>query len=314
MATIITSDCINCGACEAECPNTAIYQGGTEWELDGTKHPALATDTFFIVREKCTECVGFFDHEACAAACPVDCCIVDANNPEAEPVLLARAKQLHPDKDFSNGVPTRFRNGADASAPAVSKPEPVAAAAPAPAAPPVPPAPPATTPPAAAATVKTAPAAPAPAPKAAPPEKPAAATAQAQPAENAPAPQAKAPSADEVSGLADWDIPIDCFRCGRGYSVAFRHFRSGVVLYCPDCHGSYVVTTTFYGQVSRAVREFHTHWREQFERVKAERPADLKAFEEEQRAALRAFSESLRQCSREIRAPGAPRKRAWIFG
>ena len=28
MATIITEDCINCGACEPECPNTAIYQGG----------------------------------------------------------------------------------------------------------------------------------------------------------------------------------------------------------------------------------------------------------------------------------------------
>jgi ferredoxin len=28
MATIITSECINCGACEPECPNTAIYAGG----------------------------------------------------------------------------------------------------------------------------------------------------------------------------------------------------------------------------------------------------------------------------------------------
>ena len=32
MATIITSGCINCGACEPECPNTAIYQGGVEWQ------------------------------------------------------------------------------------------------------------------------------------------------------------------------------------------------------------------------------------------------------------------------------------------
>ena len=28
MAIIITDECINCGACEPECPNTAIYEGG----------------------------------------------------------------------------------------------------------------------------------------------------------------------------------------------------------------------------------------------------------------------------------------------
>ena len=75
MATMITSECINCGACEPECPNTAIYQGGVEWELNGAKHPAIANEIFYIVPDKCTECVGFFDHEACAAVCPVDCCV-----------------------------------------------------------------------------------------------------------------------------------------------------------------------------------------------------------------------------------------------
>ena len=38
MAIIITDECINCGACEAECPNTAIYEGGIEWtSAKGTK-------------------------------------------------------------------------------------------------------------------------------------------------------------------------------------------------------------------------------------------------------------------------------------
>lgn len=321
MATIITGDCINCGACEAECPNTAIYQGGAEWEFNGTKHPALANDTFYIVREKCTECVGFFDHEACAAACPVDCCITDTSSPETEAMLLARAKQLHPDKAFDNGVPSRFRKAGAASLPAAEpKPETVAApsapaespAAPAPVASPAPP-PPAPAP-VKAAPAPAAPAAAAPAPKPAPAAKPTAAPAEAPPAERAPAPQAKAPSADEVSGLADWDVPIECFRCGRGYSVAFRYFRSGAVLYCPGCHGSYVVTTTFYGRVSQAVREFHARWRTQFEQVRTERPEDLKAFEEQQSIALQAFNQALRESTREIRAPGAPRKRAWIFG
>ena len=31
MAIMITDECINCGACEPECPNTAIYEGGVEW-------------------------------------------------------------------------------------------------------------------------------------------------------------------------------------------------------------------------------------------------------------------------------------------
>ncbi len=37
MAIIITDECINCGACEPECPNTAIYEGADDWKYsDGT--------------------------------------------------------------------------------------------------------------------------------------------------------------------------------------------------------------------------------------------------------------------------------------
>ena len=35
MAIKITDECINCGACEPECPNTAIYEGGIEWNWSG---------------------------------------------------------------------------------------------------------------------------------------------------------------------------------------------------------------------------------------------------------------------------------------
>jgi len=124
MATLITAECINCGACEPECPNTAIYQGGAEWELNGVKHDAIAQDLFYIVPEKCTECVGFFDKEACAAVCPVDCCIPDPNIPETEEVLLARARQLHPDKTFGADVPSRFRKagGPPPAAPKAAEP------------------------------------------------------------------------------------------------------------------------------------------------------------------------------------------------
>ncbi len=141
MATTITSECINCGACEPECPNTAIYQGAVEWlGTDGAMHPAISNDIFYIVPEKCTECVGFFDHEACAAVCPVDCCVPDPQRPETEAVLLDRARALHADKTFADDAPSRFRKegasaGAAAAPPAAAAPAPVAVAAPVAAAP-----------------------------------------------------------------------------------------------------------------------------------------------------------------------------------
>jgi len=116
MATTITSECINCGACEPECPNTAIYAGGAPWDLDGATSPAIAQDIYYIVPSKCTECVGFFDHEACATVCPVDCCIPDPANVESEAGLLARARKLHPDDTFPDDPPSRFRKQAPAAA------------------------------------------------------------------------------------------------------------------------------------------------------------------------------------------------------
>ena len=115
LATIITTECINCGACEPECPNTAIYQGGVEYELDGKKVPALHAEIFYIVPEKCTECVGFYDHEACQAVCPVECCLQNPQIVESEELLIARAIKLHPDdaelkkKAAANDYPSRFR-------------------------------------------------------------------------------------------------------------------------------------------------------------------------------------------------------------
>ena len=85
MATMITEECINCGACEPECPNQAISQG---------------EDIFVIDPMLCTECVGFNEKEACAAVCPVDCCIPDPRIPETEAVLYDRAKKLHPEVKF----------------------------------------------------------------------------------------------------------------------------------------------------------------------------------------------------------------------
>jgi hypothetical protein len=76
--------------------------------------------------------VGFFDAEACAAVCPVDCCVPDPNIPETEEVLLERAKQIHPEETFGEDFPSRFKEGAggDAAADGAAAGDAVAAAAP----------------------------------------------------------------------------------------------------------------------------------------------------------------------------------------
>jgi ferredoxin len=109
MSTMITEECINCGACEPECPNTAIYEGGANFEHQGGSHPALAQEIYYIVPEKCTECVGFFDQEQCAAVCPVDCCVPNPKDVESEEQLIAKAKVIHPDQQFGPEFPSRFR-------------------------------------------------------------------------------------------------------------------------------------------------------------------------------------------------------------
>ena len=114
MAIIITDECINCGACEPECPNNAIYEGGVEWSIaEGTTVKGMYTlgsgkdvdaddqmdpvsdDLYYISPDKCTECKGFHDEPQCAAVCPVDCCIDDPDHEESEEILLARQSRLH---------------------------------------------------------------------------------------------------------------------------------------------------------------------------------------------------------------------------
>lgn len=105
MAIYITSDCINCGACEPECPNTAIYEAGAVWKLDGKEYDDSTSpggfnrdfwspEYYYIVPDKCTECKGFHDEPQCAAVCPVDCCLPDSENVETTESLLAKVKYL----------------------------------------------------------------------------------------------------------------------------------------------------------------------------------------------------------------------------
>lgn len=115
MALTITDQCINCGACEPECPNQAIYEPGMEWSMaEGTtlsgmvtmnsgeevdaekRHEPLSDEFYFIVPEKCTECKGFHEEEQCIAFCPVpECLIIHPDFKESEDTLLERKELLH---------------------------------------------------------------------------------------------------------------------------------------------------------------------------------------------------------------------------
>lgn len=114
MAIMITEECINCGACEPECPNNAIYEGGVEWAIsDGTsvngtyvlqdgrevdvdeQNDPVSDDFYYIVPDKCTECTGFHEEPQCAAVCPVDCCVPDPDHEETKDQLLERKEKLH---------------------------------------------------------------------------------------------------------------------------------------------------------------------------------------------------------------------------
>ena len=81
MAYKITEDCISCGACEPECPNSAISEGETVYVIDP---------------DKCTECVGAYEASRCVDVCPVDACVTDPNRQETKEQLQEKYQRSHP--------------------------------------------------------------------------------------------------------------------------------------------------------------------------------------------------------------------------
>ncbi|MBI2060053.1 MAG: 4Fe-4S binding protein [Nitrospirae bacterium] len=80
MALMITEECTNCGVCEPECPNDAIYEAGVRWiypgesgDHDPVEAAKIGNDVYYIVPTKCTECVGHYETSQCVDVCPVDC-------------------------------------------------------------------------------------------------------------------------------------------------------------------------------------------------------------------------------------------------
>lgn len=79
MALLINDLCVNCDVCAPICPNQAITQGQTIYEIEPSR---------------CTECVGHFDEPQCVAVCPVECIILDPAHPESPEDLLIKYQTL----------------------------------------------------------------------------------------------------------------------------------------------------------------------------------------------------------------------------
>ena len=275
MATMITNECINCGACEPECPNNAISQGETIFVID----PQL-----------CTECVGFHDYEACAAVCPVDCCVTDPNNIETEEVLVARARAIHPETPIGDNFESRFRKGQGKSGDATGQ-KPAPAQAPSPA-----------NPSAAAAPV-------------------AAATSTQQVSGNL------EPAVNFISlpAIDAWEVPIRCFKCQQTHAEPVRNFMIGNVIFCPHCHKSIVVRDNLNFHIRTLLKDSYETWEKEQTAFSSRRDAELAEFVEKRAKDAQAFESHQRRQLEHIRgqlvalgetydAPGKPLKKGSRFG
>ena len=276
MATMITNDCINCGACEPECPNNAITQG----------------EAIFVIDPKlCTECVGFHDYEACAAVCPVDCCVTDPNNIETEEALIARARELHPDTRFEDNFESRFRKGQSNSTAAATKKEAPAGGA---------------TASGNASGQVTSPTT--------------AAIAAATPGYRE--------SDINFIALPDietWEIPVRCFKCNQPHVEPVRNFMIGNVIFCPHCNKSMVVRDNLNFHIRTVLKDSYEKWKHDQTEFETRRQQELKEFSERRAKETDAFQARQQQDLHKIRqqldaigetydAPGKPLKKGSRFG
>jgi ferredoxin len=277
MATMITAECISCGACEPECPNNAISQGETIFLID----PNL-----------CTECVGFHDFEACAAVCPVDCCVTDPNNVESEEALITRARELHPDQQFGENFASRFRKGqgSPAASPSIKSDR---------------------------APAQTATAA------------PVTAAVSSLAANPAPAPVADRGEPElrfvELPASDSWTIPVRCYKCNGTHVEPVRNFMIGNVIWCPHCHRSMVVRDNLNFHIRTLLKNAYDKWeKEQADFVKRrelelaqfleKRANDAQLFETHQRQELSTIRRQLEAIGEGYDAPGKPIKKGSRFG
>jgi NAD-dependent dihydropyrimidine dehydrogenase PreA subunit len=274
MATMITNDCISCGACEPECPNNAISQGEAIFVID----PQL-----------CTECVGFHDYEACAAVCPVDCCVTDPNNIESEEKLVARARALHPELQIGENFESRFRKGQGKPAGASDQKQPGAQAV------------------TANAGSTTA---------------GAAAPAATEQTSGYAEPAVHFLSLPEIDS---WEIPMRCFKCNQAHVEPVRNFMIGNVIFCPHCNKSIVVRDNLNFHIRTLFKDSYDKWEKEQQAFSSRREAELaqfiehrakeaQAFESHQQRELQRIRQQLETIGETYDAPGRPIKKGSRFG
>jgi hypothetical protein len=210
-------------------------------------HPPLSNDIFYIVPEKCTECVGFHDHEACAAVCPVDCCVPNPDIPETHEVLLARARVLHPTETIGDDAPSRFRKEG-AATPAAAPATPAATPAPPPQALAPPPA------------------------------------AVAEPSGlSLPDPDDWEVPIRCFRCLGDYTVPFRYYRAGTVFYCP--HCQGSLVPTLGMVRAVEEALAQFHGRWTRAFEEFHSRRQRELEQFESRQRAEIERFEEELRSA-----------------------------
>jgi len=85
MAYMINEECINCGACEPDCPNQAIFAGDEIYEIEW---------------EKCTECVGHFGTSSATKLMTLRCWLSKVPPKQPNPGLILTASFLSTSRSF----------------------------------------------------------------------------------------------------------------------------------------------------------------------------------------------------------------------
>ena len=71
-----------------------VSPSGASFDAKAPQEP-VSFDLYYIVTDKCTECVGFHETPQCAEVCPVDCCVPDEENVESKEALESKKGFLH---------------------------------------------------------------------------------------------------------------------------------------------------------------------------------------------------------------------------
>jgi hypothetical protein len=124
-------------------------------------------------------------------------------------------------------------------------------------------------------------------------------------ADSAPTDETGAPVAAPLGELdpLGWEVPVICKDCDQPFKVPYRHFQTGVVFHCPQCHGSFVPKLQMYRSVREVFETFYAkrrHDQEEFARS----GGDTSTFQRKQEGELQAFHQALDKLAHEMRPAG----------